>query len=114
MSGFDIIYSLQDEDFDKSQQLNSIPAWLGLSGALRFSELLHVVAAALVVTIGLTGHFHWIFWIGVGVFIIMLVSQHLLVKTDDLSKINIMFMTTNGIASVVFAVFAIADMLIFP
>lgn len=113
VSGFDIIYSLQDEEFDKSQQLNSIPAWLGLSGALRFSEFLHVVAAALVVTIGLLGHFHWVYWIGAAVFTGMLISQHLLVKTDNLSRIDIMFMTTNGIASVVFAVFAIADMLIF-
>ncbi|PSL47642.1 4-hydroxybenzoate polyprenyltransferase [Chitinophaga niastensis] len=113
VSGFDIIYSLQDEDFDKSQQLNSIPAWLGLSGALRFSELLHVITAALVVTIGITGHFHWVFWIGAAVFVAMLVSQHLLVKPGDLSKINIMFMTTNGIASVVFAVFAITDMFLF-
>ncbi len=112
VSGFDIIYSLQDEDFDKSQQLNSIPAWLGLSGALRFSELLHVISAALVITIGIYGHYHWLFWIGAVVFISMLISQHLLVKPHDLSKVNVMFMTTNGIASVVFAVFVIADMLI--
>ncbi|QJB33364.1 UbiA family prenyltransferase [Chitinophaga oryzae] len=112
VSGFDIIYSLQDEDFDKSQQLNSIPAWLGLSGALRFSELLHVISAALVITIGIYGHYHWLFWIGAAVFIAMLISQHLLVKPHDLSKVNVMFMTTNGIASVVFAVFVIADMLI--
>ncbi|NIG57242.1 UbiA-like polyprenyltransferase [Chitinophaga sp. Cy-1792] len=113
VSGFDIIYSLQDEDFDKSQHLNSIPAWLGLPGALRFSEVLHIIAAALVITIGLHGHFHWIYWIGAAVFISMLISQHMLVKPHDLSRINIMFMTTNGIASVVFAIFAIADMLIF-
>ncbi|RAJ87724.1 4-hydroxybenzoate polyprenyltransferase [Chitinophaga dinghuensis] len=111
VSGFDIIYSLQDEDFDRSQQLNSIPAWLGLSGALRFSEVLHVIAAALVITIGVVGHFHWLYWIGAATFVSMLVSQHMLVKPSDLSRINIMFMTTNGIASVVFAVFAIADML---
>ncbi|MCW3467499.1 UbiA-like polyprenyltransferase [Chitinophaga nivalis] len=113
VSGFDIIYSLQDEDFDKSQQLNSIPAWLGLSGALRFSEFLHVLTAALVITIGIAGHFGWVYWIGAAVFVAMLISQHLLVKPHDLSKINIMFMTTNGIASVVFAVFAISDMLLF-
>ncbi|MBV8252938.1 MAG: UbiA family prenyltransferase [Chitinophaga sp.] len=110
VSGFDIIYSLQDEDFDRSQRLNSIPAWLGLSGALRFSEVLHVIAAALVITIGIVGHFHWLYWIGAAAFVSMLVSQHMLVKPNDLSRINIMFMTTNGIASVVFAVFAIADM----
>jgi len=111
VSGFDIIYSLQDEDFDRSQQLNSIPTWLGKAGALRFSELLHLLAAGLVISVGVLGQFHWLFWIGAGVFIIMLISQHLLVKPDDLSKVNIAFMTTNGIASVVFAIFSIADML---
>jgi 4-hydroxybenzoate polyprenyltransferase len=111
VSGFDIIYSLQDEDFDRSQQLNSIPTWLGKAGALRFSELLHLLAAGLVIGVGVLGHFHWLYWIGAGVFIIMLISQHLLVKPHDLSKVNIAFMTTNGIASVVFAFFSIADML---
>jgi 4-hydroxybenzoate polyprenyltransferase len=113
VSGFDIIYSLQDEDFDRSVAMNSIPTWLGRIGALRFSEGLHVVAGALAITIGLMGQFHWLYAIGAGVFIIMLISQHLLVKPNDLSKVNIAFMTTNGIASVVFAIFAIADMLFF-
>ncbi|WP_343306096.1 UbiA-like polyprenyltransferase [Chitinophaga niabensis] len=112
VSGFDIIYALQDEEFDKSQQLHSIPAWLGKAGGLRFSEALHLVAAGLAVTIGLLGGFHWLYWIGAGVFILMLFMQHRLVKPNDLSRVNLAFMTTNGIASVVFAVFAIADMFI--
>jgi len=112
VSGFDIIYALQDEEFDRSLSLNSIPTWLGKAGALRFSEGLHVVAGLLAVIIGVYGHFHWLYTIGAAVFIIMLVSQHLLVKPNDLSRVNIAFMTTNGIASVVFAVFAIADMFI--
>jgi 4-hydroxybenzoate polyprenyltransferase len=112
VAGFDIIYSLQDEEFDRSLSLNSIPAWLGKAGALHFSEGLHLVAGALAVLIGIYGQFHWLYAIGALVFIIMLVSQHLLVKPDDLSRVNIAFMTTNGIASVVFAVFAIADMFI--
>lgn len=112
VSGFDIIYALQDEEFDKSQQLHSIPAWLGKTGGLRFSEALHLVAAGLAVTIGLLGGFHWLYWIGAGVFILMLFMQHRLVKPHDLSRVNLAFMTTNGIASVVFAVFAIADMFI--
>jgi 4-hydroxybenzoate polyprenyltransferase len=112
VSGFDIIYSLQDEEFDRSLALNSIPAWLGKAGALHFSEGLHLVAGALAVIIGILGHFHWLYAIGATVFIIMLISQHLLVKPNDLSRVNLAFMTTNGIASVVFAVFAIADMLI--
>jgi 4-hydroxybenzoate polyprenyltransferase len=112
VSGFDIIYALQDEEFDRSQSLNSIPAWLGKPGALRFSEVLHIIAGILVLSIGVMGHFHWLYWIGAGVFIIMLISQHLLVKPHDLSRVNLAFMTTNGIASVVYAVFVISDMLI--
>lgn len=110
VSGFDIIYALQDEEFDRSQSLNSIPAWLGKTGGLLFSEILHGIAAALVIGIGVVGHFGWLYCIGAGVFIIMLISQHLLVKPHDLSRVNLAFMTTNGIASVVFAVFAITDM----
>ncbi|KAA2241848.1 4-hydroxybenzoate octaprenyltransferase [Chitinophaga agrisoli] len=112
VSGFDIIYALQDVDFDRSQALNSIPAWLGQANGLRVSELLHAIAAAMVISIGLVGHFSWLYWIGAGVFIIMLISQHLLVKPNDLSRVNLAFMTTNGIASVVYAVFVIADMLV--
>ncbi|HEY0611641.1 MAG TPA: 4-hydroxybenzoate octaprenyltransferase, partial [Chitinophaga sp.] len=70
------------------------------------------VAAALVIAIGVTGHFSWLYWIGAAVFIIMLVSQHLLVKPHDLSRVNLAFMTTNGIASVVYGVFVIADMFV--
>ncbi|MGN7721493.1 UbiA-like polyprenyltransferase [Chitinophaga sp. 22620] len=113
VSGFDIIYALQDEEFDRSQQLHSIPAWLGKAGGLRFSEGLHLVAAAMAITIGVMGHFSWLYWIGAGVFILMLFMQHRLVKPHDLSRVNLAFMTTNGIASVVYAVFSIADMLIF-
>ncbi|HEY0272715.1 MAG TPA: UbiA family prenyltransferase, partial [Chitinophaga sp.] len=113
VSGFDIIYALQDEEFDRAQQLNSIPAWLGKAGGLRFSELLHVTAAALVISLGLVAGLHWVFWIGAAFYIGMLLYQHALVKPHDLSKVDLAFMTTNGIASVVFAVFTIADLFIF-
>lgn len=110
VSGFDIIYALQDIDFDKSQQLYSIPAALGKAKALRVSEILHLLSAGCVVAAGLYGGFHWSYWIGVAVFIGMLIYQHSIVKPNDLSKVNIAFMTANGIASVVFAVFVIADL----
>jgi 4-hydroxybenzoate polyprenyltransferase len=111
VSGFDIIYALQDEEFDKAQQLHSIPAALGKKNALRVSELLHVLSAACVVYAGLYGHFGWLYWIGVGIFAGMLIYQHSIVKPTDLRKVNIAFMTANGIASVVFAAFVIADIL---
>jgi 4-hydroxybenzoate polyprenyltransferase len=85
---------------------------LGKAGALRFSDVLHVIAGGLVIAIGVLGNFHWLYWIGAAVFTGMLVAQHRLVKPNDLSKVNIAFMTTNGIASVVFGVFAIAGMLV--
>ncbi|MDI9366029.1 MAG: UbiA-like polyprenyltransferase [Flavobacterium sp.] len=110
VSGFDIIFALQDVEFDQSQQLYSIPAVLGKGKALRVSEILHVVSAACVIAAGFYGHFHWLYWLGVTVFVAMLIYQHAIVKPNDLSKVNLAFMTANGIASVVFAVFVIADL----
>jgi 4-hydroxybenzoate polyprenyltransferase len=109
VSGFDIIYALQDEEFDKSQQLYSIPVALGKTKALRVSELLHLLSAICVIGAGRYGHFGLWYWCGVGVFITMLGFQHSIVKPNDLSKVNLAFMTTNGIASVVFAVFVLLD-----
>jgi 4-hydroxybenzoate polyprenyltransferase len=109
VSGFDIIYALQDEEFDRSQQLFSIPVWVGKKKALRISELLHLLSAASVVAAGIFGNFSWLYWIGVLVFLSCLVYQHSIVKPTDLRRVNIAFMTTNGVASVVFAIFVIAD-----
>lgn len=110
VSGFDIIYALQDEEFDKSQQLYSMPSWLGKAKALRVSEFLHLLSTACVVVAGWFGGFGLWYWAGVAVFMGMLVYQHLLVKPHDLSRVNLAFMTANGIASVVFAVFVITDL----
>lgn len=110
VSGFDIIYALQDVEFDQSQQLYSIPTAFGKAGALRISELLHLFSAVCVLLAGFVGSFHWIYWIGVAIFIGMLIYQHLLVKPNDLSRVNLAFMTANGIASVVFGVIVIGSL----
>jgi 4-hydroxybenzoate polyprenyltransferase len=107
--GFDIIYSLQDEDFDRSLNLRSMPAFLGKKNALLLSSIVHTLSALFVIIPGLLLGAGIFYWIGVAVFISMLIFQHRLVKPDDLSKVNIAFMTTNGIASVTFAVFFLAD-----
>jgi len=114
VSGFDIIYALQDVDFDRSQRLYSMPAWLGKGKALHVSEFLHLLSTLCVVTAGIYGQFGLIYWGGVAVFMGMLIYQHILVKPNDLSRVNLAFMTANGIASVVFAVFVIADLLLYP
>lgn len=112
VSGFDIIYALQDEAFDKSQNLHSIPAALGKSKALRISEFLHLLSAGCVVAAGIYGNFGWYYWIGIILFIGMLIYQHSIVKPTDLTKVNLAFMTANGIASVVFSVFVLLDIFI--
>jgi 4-hydroxybenzoate polyprenyltransferase len=109
VSGFDIIYALQDVEFDQSQKLYSMPAWLGKAKALQVSEILHLLSAACVTFAGIYGHFGWWYWIGIGVFTGMLIYQHSIVKPNDLSRVNIAFMTANGIASVVFSVFVLLD-----
>lgn len=112
VSGFDIIYALQDEEFDKSKNLKSIPVWLGKKGALTFSTILHVCSALCVIYAGVYAHFSVSYWIGVCFFSGLLIYQHTLVKPNDLSRVNFAFFTTNGIASVVFAVFVLADLFI--
>jgi 4-hydroxybenzoate polyprenyltransferase len=112
VAGFDIIYALQDEEFDRSQQLHSIPAAIGVRNSLVVSTLLHICSAAFIIGAGISGHFNWIYWIGAAFYCAMLTYQHLLVKPTDLSKVGIAFANTNGFASVVFAVFTIISVLI--
>lgn len=112
VSGFDIIYSLQDEVFDKSLQLHSIPAALGKQKALAVSRVLHVLSFSALLAAAFLSNWTWLYGVGLAGFGAMLVYQHSLVKPHDLSKVNIAFMTANGIASVVFAIFVILDQII--
>ncbi|MFB0497894.1 4-hydroxybenzoate polyprenyltransferase [Mucilaginibacter sp. OAE612] len=109
VSGFDIIYALQDEDFDRSQNLHSIPAYLGKVNALRLSTFLHMLSAVFIMMPAFETQVGFLYYIGIAFFCAMLVYQHLLVKPNDLSRVNFAFMTTNGIASVVFAVLFLLD-----
>ena len=112
VSGFDIIYSLQDEEFDKQQKLHSIPVLIGKKKALRLCKVLHLIAILILCQIGNLGDFGKFYWIGFSIFAALLIYQHTLVKHNDLSKVNLAFFTTNGIASIIFGTFAIADLLI--
>ena len=112
VSGFDIIYALQDIDFDQSQSLYSIPSQWGLKQSLSISRVLHVLSASLVIAAYFVGGFHFLYLFGLLIFIGMLIYQQSIVKPYDLSKVNLAFMTANGIASIVFSVFVIGAMLI--
>lgn len=109
-SGFDIIYALQDDDFDRSANLYSIPSLIGRKNALLVSSLLHVLTFILVIAAGLTGDSGYIFWIGAALFSALLLYQHLIVKHNDLKRVNLAFGTTNGFGSIVFALFSIIDL----
>ncbi|MGN7205876.1 UbiA-like polyprenyltransferase [Pedobacter sp. SAFR-022] len=109
VSGFDIIYALQDEDFDRAEKLHSIPAALGIKNALRLSVVLHICSAICVILPIFFSEFSFVYYIGVAFFCFMLTYQHLLVKPNDISKVDRAFATTNGYASVVFALCFLLD-----
>ncbi|MCB0820192.1 MAG: putative 4-hydroxybenzoate polyprenyltransferase [Bacteroidetes bacterium] len=111
-SGFDVIYALQDEEFDRNTQLHSIPVWLGKKNALNLSSVLHAFTAALLFLAGREAGFGLYYFIGLGIFLALLIYQHSIVKPHDLSRVNLAFGTTNGIASVIFAVFFLLEFFI--
>jgi len=110
VSGFDIIYALQDEQFDRENALHSIPSRLGKVRALRVSEALHVVSALFLVAAGLLADFGPWYWLGTLVFSGLLFYQHRLVQPNDLSRVNLAFFTTNGVASVLFMGFVLLEL----
>lgn len=116
-AGFDVVYALQDEEFDQSHRLYSMPAFFGKTRALRLSEWMHLVTAALMVFAGRLLHARLpeannLLWIGTGVFLALLVYQHLLVKPNDLRRVNLAFFTTNGFASLIFGACTILDLVV--
>jgi 4-hydroxybenzoate polyprenyltransferase len=104
-AGFDIIYALPDEAFDKEQKLRSIPASIGIRRALWISALVHTLCAALVIFTGLYLHANIFYFTGAALFIACLTYQHCIVSPRKLKRVNLAFATLNGIASIVFCLF---------
>lgn len=112
VGGFDIIFALQDDEFDRTQKLYSLPAVLGRKKALMLSSLLHVLSAVFVFLPFFFTGFGVFYYIGVFIFSALLIYQHRIVKPDDISRVNLAFGTTNGIASVAFALCFLIDILV--
>ena len=112
MSGFDIIYSLQDAEFDATQSLYSMPSHWGGDNSLKMARVFHFFSSVFLWTAYFFGDFHWLYLIGVILFNSMLVYQQSIVKPNDLSKVNLAFMTANGIASIVFSIFVITGIIL--
>jgi len=112
VSGFDIIYSLQDDEFDRETGLYSLPSVLNRKIALLVSVFLRIMTVSLVLYIGILQSSGTLYWIGALIFFSLLVYQYLIVKPDDLSRVDLAFGTLNGIAGVLFSIFIIVDLLI--
>jgi 4-hydroxybenzoate polyprenyltransferase len=117
VAGFDIIYALQDETFDREQQLHSVPVLLGAKRALWLSTAVHAVTALLLMyfTWQLSMHLPEVSWLMMGataMFVLLLIYQHTLVSPSDLSRVNLAFFTTNGVGSLIFGLVSLADLLI--
>lgn len=109
VSGFDIIYALQDVNFDKQVNLYSIPSYFGEKQGLKIARFIHMLSIACIFTFGILAELSILFYIGTFIFCGLLIYQHTLVKVNDLSKINLAFFTSNGIASIVFSIFTVLD-----
>lgn len=110
VSGFDIIYALQDEEFDKDLKLKSIPSLIGKRKALNVAKIAHLVAVIFVVLVAVLTPANWLHIAGAVIFSALVFYQHSLVKPDDLRKVNFAFFTTNGIASVIYGMFVIISL----
>jgi len=110
VSGFDIIYALQDDEFDRSNSLHSLPSAAGRRKALTISIIVHFVTFLVLFAAGIAGKGGLFFWIGAALFTSFLIYQHRIVKHDDLSRVTLAFATTNGVASILFAVFVMLDL----
>ena len=96
VAGFDLIYSCQDAEFDAARGLHSIPARIGIAGALRVSRALHALSVAALVGVALVGGLGWVFWGAVGVAALLLAWEQSIVRADDLSRVDVAFFTLNG------------------
>ncbi len=109
VAGFDLFYALFDADVDRAQRLHSIVTRFGVRGAFVGARLSHAATVACLVAAGLGLPVGVLYWIGVAVVAGLLGYEHSLVRPNDLSRLNAAFFTMNGVISVAFAAFVIAD-----
>ncbi|HWD37929.1 MAG TPA: UbiA-like polyprenyltransferase [Fimbriimonas sp.] len=111
-AGFDIIYALQDEEFDREHGLRSLPETLGKARALGVSRICHLAAICCLAAAGVVLHNGPAYFMGVAFAAGLLIYEQSLVKPDDLSKVNMAFFTLNGFVSLGLFFFALADQLL--
>jgi 4-hydroxybenzoate polyprenyltransferase len=112
VGGFDVIYACQDADFDRQEGLRSLPARLGIAGALQVSRVMHAVTIALLLLLPQLTPLGVLYYAGVAVVAALLIYEQSLVKPGDLSRVNAAFFTVNGFVSIGLFLFTLADVLL--
>ena len=109
IAGFDFFYALFDEEIDRREGLHSIVTRFGVRGAFVGARIAHAATVACLVAAGLGLTVGVLYWLGVAAVALLLTYEHSLVRPGDLRRLDTAFFTMNGVISVVFAVFVIAD-----
>jgi 4-hydroxybenzoate polyprenyltransferase len=109
IAGFDLFYSLFDRDVDVAQGLHSVSVRFGVEGAFRGARLLHVATVVLLAAVGLGLGLGWLYWLGVVAVALLLAYEHSLIRPGDLRRLDAAFFTVNGLISVVFFAFVLAE-----
>ncbi len=109
IAGFDFFYSLFDRDVDSEQGLHSVAVRFGVGGAFWGARLLHLLTVAPLGAAGIGLDLGWAYWLGVGVVALLLAYEHSLVRPNDLRRLDAAFFTVNGVISVAFFLFVLAE-----
>jgi 4-hydroxybenzoate polyprenyltransferase len=110
--GFDVLYALQDVEFDRAHGLHSIPAALGIPRAIAVARVMHAATVVALAVVGVVTHVGWLYWAGVAAVALLLVYEHRLVRPGDLTKLDAAFFTMNGVISIAFFGFVLAERLL--
>ncbi len=109
IAGFDLFYSLFDREIDLAQGLHSVSARFGVEGVFRGARLLHAATVVLLGAVGLGLGLGWFYWLGVAAVAALLSYEHSLVRPNDVRRLDAAFFTVNGVISVVFFAFVLAE-----
>lgn len=101
IAGFDLIYACQDVEFDREEGLHSAPARFGLELALWWSEMSHTFSVGFLAIVGIWAELGWPFWLGLVIISGLLIYEHVIVRPNDLSRLNLAFFNVNGYISII-------------
>jgi 4-hydroxybenzoate polyprenyltransferase len=112
IGGFDLVYACQDAGIDRQIGSRSFPARFGIAAALRTSAVVHVVTVAAFAWFGAAAGLGWLWWLGLALMTLVLCYEHVIVRPNDLSRVNRAFFTANGVIGIGLFAFALADLIV--